>query len=133
MGSCFQTYNELILTKRNLAEVEESKMDLARQVQQLKEQIAKYEHSNGGGYSSSIGSFGSKCSNQNPMEKELEYLRTELMKSKLNSESSGEMARTLEKYERQKDYLTEHNQVSFYLARFLVMSLRLTVLASFFS
>ena len=89
-------------------------MDLARQVQQLKEQIAKYEN-NGGGYTSSIGSFGgNKCStNQNPMEKELEYLRTELMKTKINSESSGEMARTLEKYERQKDYLAEHNQASF--------------------
>ncbi len=44
------------------------------------------------------------------VEKEIEILKSEMSKSK-QVETSGEILRVVEKYEKEKDLLTEHNQV----------------------
>ncbi len=44
------------------------------------------------------------------MEKEIENLKTEISKSKQH-DTSSEFFRAIEKYEKEKDLLAEHNQV----------------------
>ena len=86
--------------------MEESKIGLASQVQNLKEQLLKFEHQN-------VQQQGNqrkddcKCS----IEKEIQSLKAEVSKAK-SADTTGEVVRTIEKYERQKEFLTENNQVS---------------------
>lgn len=99
-----KTQNELIFTKKRLAELEESKNGLATQVQSLKEQLTKFEHFNRRNQYDDNNNY-----NKINLEKEIESLKAELNKNK-SFESTNEVVRTIEKYERQKEYLTENNQ-----------------------
>ena len=96
------------MTKKRLADLEESKHGLANEVQSLKDQLNKFE-------STSQYNMKYEGLNQKPMikysiEKEIEELRAELNKTKAH-EPSGEALKTIEKYENQKIILSDHNQV----------------------
>ena len=45
------------------------------------------------------------------IEKEIESLKHEIHKSKYNVDSPNEVVRAIEKYEKQKEILADHNQV----------------------
>lgn len=52
------------------------------------------------------------------LEKELEYLKSELNRSK-QTDKSDEIIKQIEKHDRQKDFLSDHNQVKFKNSRLL--------------
>ena len=93
------------MTKKRLADLEDSKSNLSSQVQSLKEQLQKFEHEQQfqRKYSKEDATSTCKCNI------EIQNLKAEVSRSK-SSDSSGEIFRTIEKYERQKDFLTENNQ-----------------------
>ena len=108
-----KTLNELALTKKRLADLEESKIGLASQVHNLKEQLLKFEQQNVQQQQQQQQQGNQrkddcKCS----IEKEIQSLKAEFGKAK-SADTTGEVVRTIEKYERQKEFLTENNQVSF--------------------
>ena len=49
--------------------------------------------------------------NYQKLEKEIEYLKSELTKSR-QIDKSDEIVKQIEKHERQKDFLSDHNQVN---------------------
>ena len=100
--------NELLETKKRLADLEESKHGLANEVQHLKDQLNKFD-------STSQFSIRNNESLNIPLrlEKEIEHLRLELARSKEPKETnhqSVDVLRAIEKYEKQKDFLADHNQ-----------------------
>ena len=113
-----KTINELALTKKRLADLEESKIGLASQVHNLKEQLLKFEQQNvQQQQQGNQRKDECKCS----IEKEIQSLKAEFGKAK-SADTTGEVVRTIEKYERQKEFLTENNQVSFELFSLLFLS-----------
>jgi len=104
--------NELQDTKQRLNEIEDSKHSLSTQVQQLRDQLMKYESGtkNASHYSGCISEIGGKNNGcKCCIEKEIETLKADIKKTK-EQESASEIMRALEKYEKQKDSLSEHNQ-----------------------
>lgn len=108
--------NELLITKQRLLEIEESKTSLSSQVQQLRDQLNKFENNNIqshniGRHLPSCGvNKGSDKSCKCCIEKEIESLKHEIHKSKYNVDSPNEVVRAIEKYEKQKEILADHNQ-----------------------
>lgn len=143
--------NDLTTTKKRLLEVQESKEDLAREVQKLKEQLNRIECTSSNQFppppqpttttssmassSSTSTSTSGTCSSMMgnnyqkshsmSLEKEIEHLKAELNRNKPSTtttiahemlatphfaHNNSDVLRTIEKYERQKDYLSEHNQ-----------------------
>ena len=97
------------MTKKRLADLEESKTGLASQIKSLKDQLGKYESSAQMNRKFIEAQEEQKYS-ASKLEKEIENLKVELTKSKTH-ETHGEIVRTIEKYEREKDILADHNQV----------------------
>ena len=111
MSDC-KTLAELVQTKKRLADLEESKMNLSTQVISLKEQLNKFEqeqHMQQQLQQRKLAQEDTKCN----CNVEIQNLKAEVARSKSGGggDSSGEIVRALEKYERQKDALTENNQV----------------------
>ena len=120
---------ELLTTKKRLAELEvdlikkkkcdiiikklkkqESKSGLISQVQGLRDQLSKLETAT---VYNSLKTNKSEERNENyqKLEKEIEYLKSELTKSR-QIDKSDEIVKQIEKHERQKDFLSDHNQVN---------------------
>jgi chromosome segregation ATPase len=100
-----KTLNELILTKKRLVDLEDSKINLSSQVQTLKDQLQKFEQEQKFQQLQRTKEDTSTCK----CNIEIQHLKAEVSRSK-SSDTSGEIFRTIEKYERQKDVLTESNQ-----------------------
>lgn len=86
-------------------------MCLVTQVQNLKDQLNKLETS-----SYNTERKTSKQDERNDfyqrLEKEIENLKSELNRNKMN-EKSNEIVNQIERHERQKDFLSDHNQVNY--------------------
>ncbi len=85
--------------------MEDSKSQLSSQVQSLKDQLQKFEQEQKFQQMQRTKEDTSTCK----CNIEIQNLKAEVSRSK-SSDSSGEIFRTIEKYERQKDVLTESNQ-----------------------
>lgn len=101
-----KVHDELLNTKQRLLEVEDSKSTLSTQVQQLKEQLSKFEHSHHM-KNPSFGSIGidSLHKSSSPYKCCTEYDNF--------PSSTNEVVRAIEKYEKQKESLLESNQVKY--------------------
>lgn len=104
-----KTQNELVLTKKRLVDLEESKSNLATQVQHLKEQLEKFE------------SQTSQNNKQNDLLKEIEQLKSQLRNRSVGSDEnnynggganrySNEIVLTIERYKKEIDHLNDNNQ-----------------------
>jgi chromosome segregation ATPase len=123
--------NELMMTKKRLLDLEESKNALTNQVKTLRDQLSKFENNNNSNLNSNNNHHACKCHTNeylndfkefNNKAQQVQHLQPQHQHNKQQQQqlqeqqqvndlmSTGEVVRTIEKYERQKDYLQEHNQ-----------------------
>jgi len=117
--------NELMMTKKRLLDLEESKNALTNQVKTLRDQLSKFESNNGSNTTSNNTHHACKChineylkdfKDLNNKSQQVQHLQPQSQQQNQQQQqvndmmSTGEVVRTIEKYERQKDYLQEHNQ-----------------------
>ena len=98
-----------MLTKKRLADLEDSKSNLSSQVLSLKDQLQKFEQEQQ--FQLQQRKYAKEETSTCKCNIEIQNLKAEVSRSR-SSDSSGEIFRTIEKYERQKDFLTENNQVN---------------------
>ena len=80
------------------------------QVQGLKEQLIKIESTTHQQSEKKWKQDDERTDYYQRLEREMEYLKSELNKSRVH-ERSEDIVKHIEKNDRQKDYLTDHNQV----------------------
>lgn len=118
--------NEMLQTKKRLQELEESKHGLAAEVQHLKDQLHRFD-SPSSQFSASAGCTGTNKNVNEPLRQEIEMLKSELARQRTAEshvpihhhhvprppcvpDQSLEVIKTIEKYEKQKDFFQDHNQ-----------------------
>jgi chromosome segregation ATPase len=120
-----------MMTKKRLLDLEESKNALTNQVKTLRDQLSKFESNNNSNTTSNNNHHHHACKCQlneylndfkefNNKTQQVQHLQSQPQQQQQKHQqqqqqvndlmSTGEVVRTIEKYERQKDYLQEHNQ-----------------------
>ena len=84
---------------------------MVSQVQDLKDQLSKLENTAHNHLEKKWKQEDERSKYYQRLEREIEYLKTELNKTRAN-ERSDDIVKHMEKNDRQKDYLSNHNQVS---------------------
>ena len=89
------------------------------QVQGLKDQLSKLESTTHQHSEKKWKQDDERSDYYQRLDREIEYLRSELNKTKC-SDRSDDIVKHIEKSERQKDYLSDHNQVNFYINHYFL-------------
>lgn len=116
--------SEMVQTKKRLQELEESKHGLAAEVQHLKDQLHRFDSPSS--QFSAVGCTGANKNANEPLRQEIEMLKSELARQRTSEhipvhhhhvrapscvpDQSLEVIKTIEKYEKQKDFFQDHNQ-----------------------
>jgi hypothetical protein len=113
-----KTHKELLATKKRLNELEESKMDLVTQVKCLKDQLGKLETNQQHHHQQQQQQQSSQIKTKqdddrtdyyHKLEREIEYLKLELTKSKQNEKKSENYENNNNNNNNKSDYLSDHN------------------------